>query len=300
MPKRSARAVDDQGEIIPGEPPRPGRAHEAGEVPAGATDLPRGGRIAGQPARRGASEEPRDESAADDADTSRVAGDELSLDDSAGRATSGTVTTWIVSEPSPPVPGPRRSFPFKSPDGRPGADAAAATDAPQAGTPTGQAQTEKDRSVDPRPQRSDALPTTGREDPAFRELASGLFSDLPADPGRRLEAVTDRIDTFRRQAVRQLEAAANAFLRSQRPETLRDKQAVAEAVNSKLAKIGASIHYKGQACNLIATTGGGSPSGRFVVVPIGSQTPLLTRVNLADILPLELIDTPRRFASRER
>jgi hypothetical protein len=148
----------------------------------------------------------------------------------------------------------------------------------------------------------EATPQTSpeRAKPVYTELVKEFFTSIPTDPTQQFEVVTDRIDLFRQQATRKLEVAINSFLASQNPQTFEEKQSIVEIINSRFDKIGVTIHYKDQACNLIAALSGGSPTGRFHLVPRGSNVPLLARVNLSDILPIQLIDTPRRFPSRER
>jgi hypothetical protein len=131
--------------------------------------------------------------------------------------------------------------------------------------------------------------------PPLKEKIEELFEGLPENPEQRLAAVGGCVEAFREAATKQLQAALNAYLETQTPETYGDKQSIAETVNSHLDRLGLAIGYQGQACNFAATMGGEHPRGRFLLVPKGSKKPLLARVNLADFLPLDLVDAqPRR------
>jgi anti-anti-sigma regulatory factor len=136
--------------------------------------------------------------------------------------------------------------------------------------------------------------------PPLEEKIGELFAGMPEDPEQRLGALGGRIDAFREAATKQLQAALNAYLETQTPQTYGDKQAIAATVNAHLDRLGLAIGYQGQACNFAATMGGEHPRGRFLLVPKGSKKPLLARVNLTDFLPLELVDAqPRREGLRE-
>jgi hypothetical protein len=152
------------------------------------------------------------------------------------------------------------------------------------------------------------------KDVPYDEQARVFFSELPTDAEQRLKAVSSRLDIFREEATRQLQTAINSYLgeiaKSQTPAgsegkykiddrfSYDNKQIIANNVNSTLERFGLAISCNGHACNFDVT--GGAKHGRFFLVPKGSKTPLLTRVKLADFLPLELMDAqPRREGLKE-
>jgi hypothetical protein len=164
-----------------------------------------------------------------------------------------------------------------------------------------------------RPAFRDALLQTVPEDAPYVQQAKAFLSELPMDEELRLETANSRIDIFRREATRQLQAALNAYLdkmaQAQRPggenRKLDDmmlyekKQFIVQIVNSTLDRLGLAIGYKGLTCYM-GTLGGTTKHGRFLLVPKGSKSPLLSRVNLSDFLPLILVDaSPLRPGSAE-
>lgn len=135
-----------------------------------------------------------------------------------------------------------------------------------------------------------------------------------AEAEERLSAISERIDAFRQEATRELQGALNAYLaemakaqrmdvgdRRQKAEdalSYKDKESIRDIVNSSLERLGLAVGYQGHTCNFDVTTG--AKHGRFLLVPKGSKTPVLTRVNLSDFLPLELTDAqPRREGLKE-
>lgn len=142
----------------------------------------------------------------------------------------------------------------------------------------------------------------------FWNVFSSLNSvSVPASysqkPDAQLRSVLDEINDFRSRAIAKLQDSLNTYLgavaetqlaepgkkNSEDLLTYDDKKEIVAMVNAGLNSIGAAIKHNGQECYLGCTTG--TAAGRFMVVPKGAKTALLARVNLADFLPLELVDT---------
>ena len=121
---------------------------------------------------------------------------------------------------------------------------------------------------------------------------------------QRLESLSGLIGAIRERLRQPLEDALNSHLRqvaqaqtasidNEKPRhvdnlRLEDKQNTVDVVNHQLERLGLAIGYKGTACYLASA--GGTSHGRFLLVPKGSKTAVLARVNLSDFLPLALID----------
>jgi hypothetical protein len=106
----------------------------------------------------------------------------------------------------------------------------------------------------------------------------------------RLRTINERIGAVREEMGRELQESLNAYFQTQQPTTFEDRQKIVDIINYSISRLGLAIKYQGQICNFAVTTGGRATAGRFLLVPRGSRTPLLTRVNLSDFLPLELTD----------
>jgi hypothetical protein len=115
----------------------------------------------------------------------------------------------------------------------------------------------------------------------------------------QLMVIAEQIDAFRQEKTGQLQNAINAYLKAQAPQTYEKKQTLVEIVNASLDKLALAIRYKDQPCNLSTTVGANYPNGRFLITAKGGRAPLLARVNLPDLLPIELMDTqPHRDSSK--
>jgi hypothetical protein len=113
-----------------------------------------------------------------------------------------------------------------------------------------------------------------------------LLADLAAENERHQQSVAQRF-----------EKALNAYLETQAPEKFEDKQALAQRVSADLKRLGLAIRHPStdQPCTLMAAEGASYRLGQFFLMARGSKKRLVTRANLADLLPLSLVlATPRR------
>jgi hypothetical protein len=147
---------------------------------------------------------------------------------------------------------------------------------------------ETSRQVEVLPQGSEGKDERAKA--AFRAVVDRAVGELTRESVAPLETVLAGIDRFRGAVQERLQAALREFIRSQTTGDYGAKQEVVAVVNAALNRLGMAIRFQDQACYVATTVGDEYPRGRFLIVPKGSKKPLLTRIHLADLPLLELMD----------
>lgn len=111
------------------------------------------------------------------------------------------------------------------------------------------------------------------------------------DARRRVRDLAGWINDIDVRLKPELEKALNDDLGGQNPETAEAKEQVAHQVRSLLNDIGCALEFNDRPCSLyVLPASDKNPRGRFQVMPKGSNRPIITRANLADLLPLKLVE----------
>jgi hypothetical protein len=98
-----------------------------------------------------------------------------------------------------------------------------------------------------------------------------------------------------RESVRlRFQRGLNSYLAAQKPETFEQKHALVDKVSNDLKALGFVIRHSDLPCHIVARQGEKNRLGQFLINVKGSGEILVTRANLQDLLPLELMDAPTR------
>ncbi len=133
-------------------------------------------------------------------------------------------------------------------------------------------------------------------------LLERLFADLPEDFEGRSAALAEINDAFRQELAARLTPALNAFLKEAAPGDAEAKKQLASDVMEKLTDLGLAVRRTDtdQPSRLLGQQDLKNPKGRIAIVPKGTSRPSLTRTDVAELLPLQLVvDRPRREALNE-
>ncbi len=133
-------------------------------------------------------------------------------------------------------------------------------------------------------------------------LFERLLTGLPEDFAGRAAALAEVADAFRREIADRLTPTLNAHLGGATPEDSTEKKKLDAEVMEKLDALGLAIRcpITGEPSSLTGQQDSKNPKGRHSIVPKGRNRPSISRTNLADLLPLELVaDRARREALNE-
>jgi len=133
---------------------------------------------------------------------------------------------------------------------------------------------------------------------------AGLFATVPSERDDLLDCLAAFAQASGREIADFWQEALDAYLRSQRPETLEEKEALADRVSRELDRLGLAISHSDKPCTLLVAHDQKNPKGRFSLVTRGQGKLVLVRANLPTLLdelgPVRLIVAPRRTEPTSR
>lgn len=120
---------------------------------------------------------------------------------------------------------------------------------------------------------------------------SGQTAASLLDAGAPVQQIRGFIRNAIAPSSERLSEALDNWLRVQQPKNLAEKKELADFVNWLTGSSDCTLTVGGKACYLAAVGGYGVPTGRFLITPIGGRKPWMTRVEVADIPKLTLVNS---------